>query len=830
MAPKIAKIKAVFKGDEQYMMISTCYRQNHYHPVYAMRNTFSLLIQIPFFIAAYSYLSHLDALQGASFLFIRDLGAPDALIPIGRGHNLLPLLMTGINCVSGALYTRGFAARDKIQVYGMALIFVVLLYNSPSGLVLYWTMNNLFSLVKNVLVRTKHAKKLIYGTLCAGAVFLDVYVLFFHGGYIVKRIVVCAAVSAIFFIPAFMRFPAFILRKIRFRDSFHNTALYRDSTFIFSILTMFLLAGIVIPVLLIASSVSEFSYIEENSSPFVYIYLTSVQSAGIFLFWPCCIYFLFKRKTRIIINICMSILCAMVIVNTFVFPGNYGFLTNTMMLSNPGSYRANLSMIIINIIVLISMGFFIPFLIATRQRRIYFTVQIIMLMGCTGLGLINGIKIYNEFSELEKRNVKDTLTPVYNLSKTKKNIIVIMLDRAISAYVPYIFAEKQELAASWSGFTWYPNCVSFGPFTLYGVPAITGGYEYTVAEMQNNPKPLVEKHNEALLLLPRILAEEGFAATVTDPSWANYGFTPDLNIFDEYSFIHAVNISTAYTGHWLDEHPDIRLISIADILKEKLLRFSFFKMAPPVLRVFIYDRGDWLLVHNRDFLEDENELTVNALGKYAALDYLPKITTLNSESPTYTIIFNELTHDPFFMQVPFYVPSNNITNKGTGPYSEDAHYHVDMAAFLLLSKWFDFLKENDAYDNTRIIIVSDHGWRISRNEPNNIALPDGSYSAEYNALLMVKDFNASGPVQTDYQFMTQADVPALALDGIVNNPRNHFTNNAVETDKKDGVTITTSNRFYPTKHGKFKFTIGWHEWLRVRDNIFDPANWEKVEK
>ncbi|MDR2759448.1 MAG: hypothetical protein LBB78_08705, partial [Spirochaetaceae bacterium] len=62
LAPKIAKIKAVFKGDEQYMMLSTYYRQNHYHPVYAMRNTFSLLIQIPFFIAAYSYLSHLEVL------------------------------------------------------------------------------------------------------------------------------------------------------------------------------------------------------------------------------------------------------------------------------------------------------------------------------------------------------------------------------------------------------------------------------------------------------------------------------------------------------------------------------------------------------------------------------------------------------------------------------------------------------------------------------------------------------------------------------------------------------------------------------------------------
>jgi membrane protein insertase Oxa1/YidC/SpoIIIJ len=80
LAPKIAKIKAVFKGDEQYMILSTYYRQNHYHPIYALRNSFGILIQIPFFIAAYSYLSHLEVLQGAEFLFIRDLSKSDALV------------------------------------------------------------------------------------------------------------------------------------------------------------------------------------------------------------------------------------------------------------------------------------------------------------------------------------------------------------------------------------------------------------------------------------------------------------------------------------------------------------------------------------------------------------------------------------------------------------------------------------------------------------------------------------------------------------------------------------------------------------------------------
>jgi len=83
LAPKIAKIKSVFNGDERYMILSTYYRQNHYHPIYALRSSFGLLIQVPFFIAAYSFLSHLQALKGMPFLLIRDLGKPDALLPLG---------------------------------------------------------------------------------------------------------------------------------------------------------------------------------------------------------------------------------------------------------------------------------------------------------------------------------------------------------------------------------------------------------------------------------------------------------------------------------------------------------------------------------------------------------------------------------------------------------------------------------------------------------------------------------------------------------------------------------------------------------------------------
>ena len=145
LKPGIEKIRRAFRGDERFMILQTYYRQNNYKPYYALRGSLSLLLEIPFFLAAYRFLSGLNLLQGAAFGPISDLGQPDHLISVfGVSVNLLPILMTFINMVSGALYARDMPLKSKIQLYGIALVFLVLLCNSPSGLVFYWTLNNIF--------------------------------------------------------------------------------------------------------------------------------------------------------------------------------------------------------------------------------------------------------------------------------------------------------------------------------------------------------------------------------------------------------------------------------------------------------------------------------------------------------------------------------------------------------------------------------------------------------------------------------------------------------------------------------------------------------------
>ena len=838
LKPKVDKIKNVFRDDEQYMILSTYYRQNHYHPVYAMRSTFGLLIQIPFFIAAYSYLSQLDALKHESFFFISDLGAPDGLISVASLKiNTLPAIMTVINIIASAVYLRGFPLKDKVQLYGMAAIFLVLLYNSPSGLVLYWTLNNVFSLIKNCLQKIKFSKKALYYAVLILVAGFDIYILLFHGGLFIKRLLIAAVCTIFLILVPFANYIKKIYNHIIANIDFKTTVLWDIRTFIIAAATLFLLVGLVIPSMLIVSSVGEFAFIEPYQSPFPFIASTLLQGAGFFLFWCPVIYFFFSKKIKIGLTAFLALLSAIALINTFAFPGDYGFLTPTLKFSNTSAFSSERIMALVNVFVLIGAMAICAVLLLSKGTFIFHSIQTIIIIALAVFGIGNLMKIHIGFSDLVTARAEDPQNtapgPVYHLSKNGKNVIVIMLDRAISGYVPYIFDERPDLHASFRDFTWYPNCVSLGGYTLVGLPSLFGGYEYSPEEIQRrDTELLVKKYNEALLVLPKLFSENGFSVTVTDPTRANFGIDPDLSIYDAYPNVHAENLYGRFSAYWLRNHPDIRILSLSALLKNNLMHFSFFKIAPVFFREVLYDQGEWLVTTS--FTIGNSEITQLALDNYSLLDMLPEITVVDdSETNTYTALVNELTHEPAFFQPPDYMPSNTITNKGPGPFAGEDNYHTHMAALLLLGKWFDYFKLMGIYDNTRIIIVSDHGWDINTSL-NDFILPNGTHLIGFNPILLVKDFHDNtqseiSELKINNTFMTHADVPYLASKDITS-AVNPFTRKTLLFDKSEGSTISTAHVWEAPDITKYTWKIQQDEWLHVHTNIFDPANWEKAEK
>jgi membrane protein insertase Oxa1/YidC/SpoIIIJ len=148
VAQDVERMRRHFKGRERFFYVRAVYRQHDYHPITALFGSFDLFLQILVFATVFRFLSGLQVLQGQSYGVIADLGQPDALL---AGLNLLPVLMTAINVLSVIVYVDDPPKRRQAMM--LAMVFLVLLYQSASGLVLYWTANNVFSLLRNIVQR-----------------------------------------------------------------------------------------------------------------------------------------------------------------------------------------------------------------------------------------------------------------------------------------------------------------------------------------------------------------------------------------------------------------------------------------------------------------------------------------------------------------------------------------------------------------------------------------------------------------------------------------------------------------------------------------------------
>ncbi|MBR0495323.1 MAG: YidC/Oxa1 family membrane protein insertase [Treponema sp.] len=543
----VKHIRKTFKGDERFMMLQTYYRQNNYNPLYALNGSISLLLEIPFFIAAYHFLSHLEALNGASFGLILDLGKPDSLIKFGDvSLNLLPILMTAINCISSAVYLKGFPLKDKIQTYGMALIFLVLLYNSPSGLVVYWTCNNIFSLGKNIFYKIRNPKKYIV-ILCAVFGVLLTFALILSGVLNSrKKLFVVFLFQYVAILPLFFYLArnTASARKIHAIFASEKSVELKDSlSFILASVFLVILTGILIPSSVIVSSPAEFVDLRHYQNPFHFLVNSTCYAIGFFMLWPGIIRLILPENSRKSVGLILWLFCGIFLVNYMCFGRNMGVLSPLLVYENDFSFSRKLK--VLNLIV--CMGVFLLFFVAFRFKKITSFFGIVLVISISVLALTNVHKTQKKLSAMAyiKSSSDDAeIKQIFTLSRNGKNIIVFMLDRAISGYVPYMFEEKPELKRQFAGFTYYPNTLSHGFCTNFGSPALFGGYEYTVTEMnKRNTEFLVDKQNEALKVMPKLFSDCGYNVGVLDPPYAGYNWVGDLSIYDDIPNVKAYNLA-----------------------------------------------------------------------------------------------------------------------------------------------------------------------------------------------------------------------------------------------------------------------------------------------
>jgi YidC/Oxa1 family membrane protein insertase len=161
LQPKVVKLKEKYKDDptrmnQEMMSLYKTYKVN------PLGGCLPMVLQIPVFFALYKVLLQSIELRHAPFmLWINDLSAPDRLylgfdLPYLGGLPVLTLLMGASMFLQQKMTpTTADPTQAKIMMF-LPLIFTVMFVNFASGLVLYWFVNNLLSILQQYLINRKN--------------------------------------------------------------------------------------------------------------------------------------------------------------------------------------------------------------------------------------------------------------------------------------------------------------------------------------------------------------------------------------------------------------------------------------------------------------------------------------------------------------------------------------------------------------------------------------------------------------------------------------------------------------------------------------------------
>ena len=762
--------------------------------------------------------------------------------------NILPIIMTLINFVSSSIYTKGFELKDKLQPFILAILFLIILYNSPSGLVIYWTMNNLISLIKIVWFKFS---KINENREC------DDFKLSKNDKTIYNRIV------------------------------------------IFSTFSTGILAGLLIPTQIITSKPNDF--VGWYSSFWPYINHTSSTYIGLSL-WVMLFYLLCSESKKKSFAFAVFATSNLVLINYFCFHISFGFLS-PLLRYDEKQVEYSILLILANLLVSIIILVVINKCIKSKVKIYLYNIPLVVSITFIIITLVNinmtidqltfkgEKKQYTSSIALEQvsENVIDKLkkddlhlnfeyldsvtnnelfpvNPVFKLSKKGKNVILLMMDKYQGEYFPYMLHEKPILKEQFKGFTYYPNTVSFGMTTIYGTPGLFGGYEYTPIEHdRKRPDELIkDNQNEALKVLPKMFHDEGYDCVVSNLPLENYAEKTN-SIFDYDDPKDFIATKSNLTGKTLSKSVLMNIDNSMEGLLRNFLYYSLMKISPTLIQEYIYDGGRYLSAADATTMLYD----MGFVGGFAVLERLCDYTAIvDDDSNNFFMMDNAAVHQPNMLSYPDFLPlpyTENIAdkdfyddkgNKFEGP---KTYYTSTMGASLQIGLFLDYLRENGVYDNTRIVIVADHGypsdpWEkylvtkelnekkifnvknidIKGRDNNNFININGNEftftKLGFNPILLVKDFNSDDVLHTSQEFMTHADTPYILVKDVIDNPINPYTGNIISSDYKknnDVLKLTLGHHYnWETRRSDTTYQYEGELWATIYDDIFNNDNWD----
>jgi YidC/Oxa1 family membrane protein insertase len=167
LGPKLEELKKKYKDNPAKMNqeMAAIYKREGINPV---SGCLPMLLQIPVFFALYGLFNNHFDLRGAAFFgWINDLSAPDSIwnfapatVPFFGWSDvrLLPVLFVATQLISSKMMQTPSSVSNtqmKMMTYGIPVVFFFVLYDVPSGLLVYWIVQNVLSVVQQFFINKK---------------------------------------------------------------------------------------------------------------------------------------------------------------------------------------------------------------------------------------------------------------------------------------------------------------------------------------------------------------------------------------------------------------------------------------------------------------------------------------------------------------------------------------------------------------------------------------------------------------------------------------------------------------------------------------------------
>lgn len=874
--PQIKKIKSTSTGAEQSRRIRNLYKRYAYNPLYSIRLAFGVLIQLPFLIGAYWMIAEHPSLNGVSFGPIADLSKPDQLL---WGINLLPLIMTIANLGVVAISLQ-MPKRDRIQAVIVASLFLILLYSAPSALLVYWTTNNLLLLVRTIFYHKKSLsyntysksdlKKikpyltgiLAYFLAVAGSILIALN----SSLTIFQFEIIKGTTDVIFILLAF----GILIRFSRFNS---KADVYISLSCIALVFFLILRVGgywiydlsryklttqfmILIPLMLLVMRfklivsivIQKIGKLDISNLCLAFWPTALFISVLIFIYLPIDIYCsdphsFTQAKSEIIRNLFVTFEAVILIllllkilikknwlinlssfaffclaitafVYTFIVPSDYGVL-NSFILSEPNKLYSKMNKYW-DVLILFAIFIFVTFIIWKNKITLVawsftFITAALVVNSIFSLYNINSNqnkKFIQTPQEVLPKNVENFLT----FSQNKQNIIVIMLDMFTGGNMKEILSSHPELKKEFDGFTWFEDSVSAGPVTIFGKPGILGGKNVTPLPLNiDKSKSLEEKINFGWSNFLGVLQRNNFHISLYDHTWLKPTLIQQA-LEKPGNFIDSWLMWDGFPKNWAQEN---NINVYTSVLPEQTLRtIALFRVSPLSLKKKIYGKGRWCNTVN---LQQTNLRW--ALNNISHLDALSDSSTIeHTQYNTFKFVINEITHLPWSLDATCKPTAKGPNNEGVrlknGTF--ESHLQVEYCSLKSISKFLKWLKRNQSYQNTMIILVSDHG----RGDSSQIYKLWGKpYPYYVHSLLMIKPFNKNGILEVDSKSLTANwDVPQFIMNELkITNQQPWLNNNRVRNH--------VYGEWQRTRHPKNYFEL--NGYIEIKGSLFNLDNWKE---